>query len=88
MEVISMRVFASVCLFVSFYTCVKSPVFTCQVLSVGKLLPPNVTYSYIISAGDNVRFKWSNMGSWRRCSRICGGKHGKCYFVVVWEFVL
>ncbi|KAK7486510.1 hypothetical protein BaRGS_00022176, partial [Batillaria attramentaria] len=44
------------------------------VLSVGKLFPPNITYSYIVSAGDNVRFKWSNMGAWRKCSSVCRGK--------------
>ncbi|XP_070193825.1 A disintegrin and metalloproteinase with thrombospondin motifs 9-like [Littorina saxatilis] len=44
------------------------------VLSVGKLQPPNVTFSYIVSAGNNVHFEWSNTGAWRKCSHTCRGK--------------
>ncbi|PVD24393.1 hypothetical protein C0Q70_14875 [Pomacea canaliculata] len=44
------------------------------VLSVGKLHPPNITYAYTVSTGDTVRFVWSNMGLWRKCSHVCRGK--------------
>ncbi|KAK6176237.1 hypothetical protein SNE40_014557 [Patella caerulea] len=48
-------------------------VITVYVLSVGKLYPPNITYTYKISVGPNVQYKWSNGGQWRKCSRICRG---------------
>ncbi|ESO96234.1 hypothetical protein LOTGIDRAFT_174945 [Lottia gigantea] len=46
---------------------------TIFVLSVGQLNPPNITYTYKISVGPNVQYRWSNEGQWRKCSRICQG---------------
>ncbi|XP_041349612.1 A disintegrin and metalloproteinase with thrombospondin motifs 9-like [Gigantopelta aegis] len=47
---------------------------TVDVLSVGRLLPPNIEYSYTISVGPYVTFRWTNKGPWKKCSRICHGK--------------
>ncbi|XP_012936105.1 A disintegrin and metalloproteinase with thrombospondin motifs 9 [Aplysia californica] len=41
------------------------------VLSVGKLNPPNITYSYMVSVRQNVQ--WKNQG-WTKCSAICNGE--------------
>ncbi|GFN84331.1 A disintegrin and metalloproteinase with thrombospondin motifs 9 [Plakobranchus ocellatus] len=40
------------------------------VLTVGRLKPPNVTYSYMVSVTKN--FKWMNLG-WGDCSATCNG---------------
>ncbi|ELU06312.1 hypothetical protein CAPTEDRAFT_158288 [Capitella teleta] len=51
-----------------------------QVLSVGKLHPPNITYYYRIASDQKqdsraeIRFEWSTKGKWgSECSRHCNG---------------
>ncbi|BFZ08740.1 hypothetical protein BsWGS_11778 [Bradybaena similaris] len=40
------------------------------VLSVGRLNPPNITYSYMVSVNKNVQ--WKTHG-WSKCSALCDG---------------
>ena len=42
-----------------------------QVLSVGTLAPPNITYSYMTSVTNKVL--WKNQG-WAKCDEICNGE--------------
>uniref|UniRef100_A0A2C9KKF4 Peptidase M12B domain-containing protein n=1 Tax=Biomphalaria glabrata TaxID=6526 RepID=A0A2C9KKF4_BIOGL len=44
---------------------------TLYVLSVGKLNPPNITYSYLVSVTKKV--VWKNLG-WSKCNSVCNGE--------------
>ncbi|XP_046582334.1 A disintegrin and metalloproteinase with thrombospondin motifs 9-like [Haliotis rubra] len=44
-----------------------------EVLSVGSLLPPDVRYTYTVSAPKDTKFRWDNLGMWKRCSHLCQG---------------
>ncbi|CAL1547733.1 unnamed protein product [Lymnaea stagnalis] len=44
------------------------------VLSVGKLYPPNITFSYMISVSVNMtKYSWKSQG-WTKCNALCNGE--------------
>jgi thrombospondin motif-containing protein 9 len=43
-----------------------------EVLSIGNLRPPNITYHYTISASEFTNYRWV-LGEWADCSHVCQG---------------
>lgn len=44
-----------------------------QVLSVGDLVPPEVTYEYVVSVGETETYRWQLADLWTDCDRVCNG---------------
>jgi len=44
-----------------------------QVLSVGKLNPPDIRYQYVISLNQRQTFQWAESDRWSTCTRLCHG---------------
>lgn len=49
----------------------------CQVLSVGRLYPPNITFQYTVQRGT--QYRWELRDKWTACDRVCNGEscHGQ-----------
>ncbi|XP_022109098.1 A disintegrin and metalloproteinase with thrombospondin motifs 9-like isoform X2 [Acanthaster planci] len=47
---------------------------TIYVLSVGKVLPPDIRYSYNVPIKGEVIYLWDVYGPWGACSKICKGE--------------
>ncbi|XP_035211737.1 A disintegrin and metalloproteinase with thrombospondin motifs 9-like isoform X2 [Stegodyphus dumicola] len=45
-----------------------------QVLTVGNLHPPSVTYQYTISTHDQVHYRWRLEDTWSPCNSVCQGE--------------
>ena len=45
-----------------------------EVLTVGSLFPPQVTYSYMVNSKPQYEYMWKTMDRWSHCDRICRGK--------------
>ena len=45
-----------------------------EVLTVGALYPPDVTYSYLVSRQSQVEYKWRTADKWSHCDKLCKGR--------------
>ena len=48
-----------------------------QVLSVGKLNPPDIRYQYVISINEQTTYQWSLSDRWTPCSELCHGTQNR-----------
>ena len=44
-----------------------------EVLTVGALNPPDVSYTYLVSRERQVRYRWRTGDRWSHCDKLCGG---------------
>ena len=44
-----------------------------EVLTVGSLYPPQLSYSFMVSTGKQQEFKWKTADRWSHCDRLCKG---------------
>lgn len=45
-----------------------------EVLTVGNLYPPNLTYTYLVSKGVQHFHRWRAQDRWSHCDKLCGGR--------------
>jgi len=48
-----------------------------EVLSVGDIHPPQVTYSYLVSKTKPPQYRWKLTDKWSHCDRLCQGRQSR-----------
>ena len=44
-----------------------------EILTVGGLNPPDVTYTYLVSRERQVEYQWKTEDRWSHCDKVCKG---------------
>ena len=44
-----------------------------EVLTVGNLYPPGITFSYLVSKQKTSKHKWKTLKKWTHCDKLCRG---------------